>query len=245
VPHATITSKEPPGCPACGHALRGGLTDHSDCKCRQCSRTFRVLLDRETGTIALAEPVPREQPVEPLGLPRGSVRAAVALLASGTAWALIGTGRELPEYLFGLLLTVIVYYIGFGAHATADRIYDPCRKRERPLGLSPDAIRLAIILGFLAAGLHLAYANRARLMQVRYLELFLIVGSLVAGRVYNALIRHATSATRGAARHAKAMVVLAAAATIAFVLLARTGLELPPPAMVALCAVVSFYFGSR
>jgi len=178
-------------------------------------------------------------------LPRGSVRALVALVMSGTAWALIWQDRELPEYLVGLLLAIVVYCIGFGSHDTTHRLHDPYRRPDRPLALPPVVIRLIIIAGFLVTGFYLASTNWPRFLQVRYLEMFLIVASLAAGRLYNTLIHHADSATRGVARHAKAVLVLAATAAIAFLLLPDTGIRLPEPAMVALCALVSFYFGSR
>jgi uncharacterized membrane protein YfcA len=237
--------KATPFCPACEHPLHGDLLDKSDCKCRQCNHKFRVLVDKDTGTTVLAEVLPRRQPVEPLGLPRGSVRALVVLIICGAAWVLIWQDRQLPEYLVGLLLAIIVYCIGFGSHNTTHLMHDPYQRPDRPLAMPPVVIRLTIIVGFLVTGFYLAATNWHRFVEVRYLELFLIVASLAAGRLYNALIHHADSATRGVARHAKAVLVLAATVVIAFVLLSGTGFELPTSAMVALCALVSFYFGSR
>lgn len=237
--------KAKPFCPACEHPIHGDLPDKSECKCRQCNRKFRVLVDKETGTTVLVEALPRRQPAEPLGLPRGSVRSLVALVISGAAWTLIWQDRPLPEYLVGLLLAIVVYCIGFGSHDTTHNLHDPYRRRDRPLAMPPVVIRLIIIAGFLVTGICLAARNWHQFIQVRYLELFLIVGSLAAGRLYNAVIHHADPATRGVARQAKAVLVLAATAVIVFVLLSDTGFELPAPAMVALCALVSFYFGSR
>lgn len=47
---------------------------------------------------------------EPLGLPRGSVRAILALLVAGTAMLLFAAQREVTDGLIGLVGVVLAYY---------------------------------------------------------------------------------------------------------------------------------------
>lgn len=48
--------------------------------------------------------------MDPLGMPRGSVRGLLALLIVGTACLLFILGRDVPEALIALVGAVIPYY---------------------------------------------------------------------------------------------------------------------------------------
>lgn len=55
---------------------------------------------------------------EPLGLPRGSVRALLAIIIVGAGVAGLLMGRVMPEWFLGVLLLVLGLY--FGNRATTD-----------------------------------------------------------------------------------------------------------------------------
>jgi type IV secretory pathway VirB2 component (pilin) len=49
---------------------------------------------------------------EPLGLPRGSVRALIALIFVITACACAILGKETPEWIINALLLIVGFYFG-------------------------------------------------------------------------------------------------------------------------------------
>jgi len=49
---------------------------------------------------------------EPLGMPRGSVRALIALIVVIATFAYFIVNKEFPEPLIGLLSGVVFYYFG-------------------------------------------------------------------------------------------------------------------------------------
>lgn len=55
---------------------------------------------------------------EPLGLPRGSVRALLAIVIVGAGVAGMLMGRILPEWFLGILTLVLGLY--FGGRSTTD-----------------------------------------------------------------------------------------------------------------------------
>ncbi len=64
----------------------------------------------------LPSPAPQKIP-PPLGLPRHSVRATLALFLCGTLWYLTLTGEEIPNILWESVLLVVAFY--FGVRSTA------------------------------------------------------------------------------------------------------------------------------
>lgn len=49
---------------------------------------------------------------QPLGLPRGSIRALLALMIVATALYIVATTGNLPEILIGLVGVVVGWYFG-------------------------------------------------------------------------------------------------------------------------------------
>ena len=99
-------------CPNCNAEIREALSDGQRFECLNCHRSYRVLLDESSekaGFVPLDPNVVRE----PLGLPRGSVRAIATLAAAGCCWILVLINAPVPGYLLSLLLTIIGYYFGF------------------------------------------------------------------------------------------------------------------------------------
>jgi hypothetical protein len=233
-------------CPDCGHEAPRQLHDRNRFACPACHSRFKVIDDDETGRPALIDDHLSDLP-EPLGLPRGSVRAIVSLATALACWLLVLVGQDVPAYLLSLLLTIIGYYFGFRADARMPEGQIYTQASQRPLFVPRGGIRRFLIAGLVVAGIVLLI--RGRMADVKYLQFFLILTGLVAGyafaRVF-ALID--TRAIHIMSAHAKGLAVLAVTAWL-LVLLATgactdtVGSEALTPIM--LCAVISFYFGSR
>src|SRR2546426_610628 len=96
-------------------------------------------------------PAPEPLP-QPLGLPRHSVRATLALLLCGTLWYLALTERKIPDILWESGLLVVAFYFGVRSTApaapvataatTADHVGGP-----QPLYLPRGSIRTVLLLG--------------------------------------------------------------------------------------------------
>jgi DNA-directed RNA polymerase subunit RPC12/RpoP len=230
-------------CPRCGFEISEQFKDGTSFVCTACSGAFRVMLDEKTGKVAFYEEAGKELP-EPLYLPRGSIRALVGLAMAVSCWVLIFAARDVPSSLLSLMLTILGYYFAFRTKvAAASRIYDPSAREQAPLFLPGGAVRWLLILGFLASGLYL-YA-RGGMKQVKYFEFFVILLGLVLGYVFGRIsARGRGSSLYLLINHVKGIVVLAAAGLLTLLLV--TGLHAKTSAhQLALCAVVSFYYGSR
>ena len=99
-------------CPDCGSVVREPLEDGAAYTCPVCRKSFGVVLDQASGRTAFIERSAAHVP-EPLYLPKGSIRALTTILIAASSWIVIFGGRDVPGYLFGLLLTIIGYYYGF------------------------------------------------------------------------------------------------------------------------------------
>lgn len=235
-------------CPRCRHPIDEDLSRIEQYSCPKCLSLFRVLFDAKSDRAAMID-IARRRGHHPLFLPKGSVRAMVSLALAVSFWGLTFTGRDVPGYLMGLLLTVVGYY--FGYRADVDRsglsVHDSAAETERPLNLPAGVIRLVLFIGFAAsAGVLLA---RGELSKLPYAEFFVILFGLLLGTVFGKLlarVRH--TGAYGLVNHVKAIVVLALAGFLAWTMLAEPSLDMiphPDIAFMALCALISFYFGSR
>ncbi len=234
-------------CPDCGTAVRVPFSTSTGFTCERCRAHFDVILDKTTDTAVLVRPEVARG-VEPLGLPRGSIRALIALLLAATSWILIWRDRDLPLDLFTLILMVVGYYFGYRTKAkdAGDRFLDPESVSQRPLSLPSGTIRLVLILGFGVSAIVLASRHGFALRQ--NVQFFLILAGLVAGHLFARLVARLESPGLAALiRHVKG--VLGLVTTLALVVLYLTGLDahevMPPLAVTLLCGVVSFYFGAR
>lgn len=232
-------------CPRCGFEIREELADGGVFACSICGSSYKVLLDAETGEAGFIEQAAREVP-EPLYLPRGSIRALVAMAVAVSCWLLIFTQRDVPGSLFSLVLTILGYYFGFRAKvkAAGSRILDPSATTTEPLFLPPGFIRGFLILGFLAAGAFLFARGRWR--ELKYLEFIVVLFGLIAGYLFGRIMaRGGASPFSLLVNHVKGAAVLAVAAYLTYLFVLGGYAALPPVAVTVLCAFVSFYFGSR
>lgn len=230
-------------CPRCGYAFGLTMREGDTFTCPSCRMHLVYMIDENSGTEFFIDGRPARA-VEPLGLPRGSVRAIVAMALSAACWTLVLLGRPVPDYLLGLLLATVGFYFGFRSRSTnaGGRIYDAKAQKEEPLNLPAGFIRAFLVIGFVLAALLLA--GRGLLLAPAYLPLLATVLGLLVGHLFGrGLGRLPAGRLRAAIDHAKGLLVLAAALLLAVAVLAIP--EPPQLPLTALCAVVSFYFGSR
>lgn len=231
-------------CPHCGSGVEPWLEDHSDYTCPQCSARYMVMVDEETNEAAFFH---RNAPddVEPLGWPKGSIRAVIALAMAGVSWYLMATGRDVPGSLLSLLLTVIGFYFGFRTKAAglSDRVYDPVARREQPLHLPAGWIRMLLVIGFAVGGV--VIHRQGRLGELPYLEFFFILGGLVLGHFAGRGLRHASRETRQTLANIKGALGLLMAAFLAGLFVLGVNTTIPAWTVTLFCATITFYFGSR
>ena len=231
-------------CPGCDAIVREEIRDGMEFACQSCSRRYSVMLDEQSGKVGFIELAKKEAP-EPLFLPRGSIRALVTIALSFSCWLIILTGKDVPGYLFSLLLTIIGYYFGFRKkiRAAESRIFDASAEAEEPLFLPPGVIRFFLVAGFVISGIVLC--ARGRFNELPYLEFFIILFGLILGYILaKAFSSYEGSLLYTLANHLKGTVVLAAAFYLTYLFLSGTHGEAKYLSLV-LAAVISFYFGSR
>ena len=232
-------------CPRCGFAIAPHQLKGETFVCGTCQGEFRTMTDPETGRIALFESEGRIVP-EPLYLPKGSIRAAVALAMAFSCWALIVTGGDVPGPLFGVLLTVVGYYFGFRMRVkeAASRIYDPGAHVQEPLFLPGGCIRTTLMLGFGVSAVVLH--SQGRLVRREFLEFFVVLAGLIGGHLFaRAFAGLKGGAAHVALSHVKGASVLCAAAWLTILFLSGGHAQAPPTLVLGLCCVQTFYYGSR
>lgn len=180
---------------------------------------------------------------EPLGLPKGSIRALTTLVTAGCSWGLLFAGQPVPDYVLNLLLAIIGYYFGFRkAHGTDGRVFDASARTAEPLGLPGGTIRLMLIAGFVISTAVLY--SRGQLASAAYVEFLLILAGLIAGYFFSRALADVADTRAGRlVNHAKGVIVLIATVQLA-VLLLRGHAEQSHLGLAMAC-VISFYFGSR
>jgi hypothetical protein len=233
-------------CPHCGERVPPRLEDHARYICPRCRTRYRIMLDAETRAAVFVDESERPRP-EPLGLPKGSIRALIALVMTATCAALVAQGRDVPPALISLLLAIIAFYFGFRTKAASlsDRVYDPTVRREHPLYLPAGVIRMLMIAALAVTAGLLVHQERLA-TNAEYVQFFVIIAGLVAGYFFGRVFGASGDvATRTAVAHVKGVFGLLVAAAVVGVFLAEAEDELPASAVSILCAAVSFYFGSR
>ena len=191
---------------------------------------------------------------QPLGLPRGSVRALLALFVVFVACWLMVLGETAPLAVSEALFTVLAYYFAARGLVQLSRTEREQLRAgrgngnaERPLFLPLGTIRVIIIVSFVGVAVHLAVKTGfAGLLSATTL---LLVMAFFAGQV----VKHALRWLRrnrpqqgaGAFEHIKAAVGILVG--LAFVALYVSGYHkaAPPRVHKLFLGVIIFYFGSR
>jgi hypothetical protein len=183
---------------------------------------------------------------EPLGLPRGSVRAILIMSISLICWILLLSNREVPNYLLNLVLIMIGYYFAFsGAPLTYGGSKQAGGKKEKqPLHLPKGVVRWIVVGGFAVSLVVLIFAGK--LVNDNYIEFFIIFSGLVLGHFSRrARVGWLKIETPSWIRHTKALALILITLFL-FVLFIGGGENTIDPLSIRLSiAAIGFYFGSR
>jgi hypothetical protein len=200
--------------------------------------------------------------IHALGLPAGSIRALLAILFFGTAWALllVRPSEDVPDYIRGVLFIVMGHY--FAARHRASEAPEP---GPAPLFLPRGSVRFLLIAGSIAVAVILFRQGRlTSLEQNPGVVTLLLVGGFLLGVATNAVMswwKDRGHRTPRIVEDVRALISLAAAGLLVVLVLNRVQLLAPSsridqfiPAGVhlghfgleqILAAIVGFYFGSR
>jgi len=190
----------------------------------------------------------------PLGLPRGSVRALLALsVVFVTCW-LIVRGEDVPLAVSESLFTVLAYY--FATRGLAQLSPEERKQlremrggleEDRPLFLPAGTIRAVIILAFVGVSAYLAkQAGIGRLLsQTTLLLVFAFLAGQLLKLITAAVKRRQPAEGVTAFEHGKAAVGVLAG--LAFVGLYVSGNQqsVSPQMHRIFLGLIIFYFGSR
>jgi hypothetical protein len=185
---------------------------------------------------------------DPLSLPRGSVRAIMALALLGILWAIMLMGREIPLPLAFVTLVILGHYFGVrGAEAPGG---EGAPGSKPPLYLPRGSVRTLIVLGFAGVGAFLWHEGRLEITpQSTVFTLFVLAAAFLAGfllrKIADFVTRGRMTTPRRWYENLKAIVALSA--TVLFVLACVLGTGGPREQNIALVSapLIVFYFGSR
>lgn len=227
-------------CPSCRTAIRETLKAGGTYTCFYCKTEYRVEQERRhDGAEVFSLRLLRD--IRPLGLPAGSIRALVMFALVFCFWALLLGGRELPEYLLALILTIMGSY--FASRRQSDgHIYRQGAAGGGPLYLPRGTVRWLMIASFAVGAV---YVHSRGVWLPRYLEFFAILLGLLGGYIFARASLHLRSRLFHATlEHGKGLLVLAAAAGVTY-LVANRAETSSPTLMMVMSTAMSFYFGSR
>ncbi len=184
---------------------------------------------------------------EPLRLPHGSVRGAIAIVVAAAYGYVLLQGGTVPNVLVNAVVVVIAFY--FGSRATST---PPTVPPGQPAPHHPRLVRILLFLGF--AGLTAWFLSHDPSLQgipPALLAVLEVLGGYVLGATASWLVHRRAHETR--VRHRLATVfrdVVAAGALgltayICFALVTNQQGVFAGRADQALSLVVTFYFGSR
>jgi len=185
---------------------------------------------------------------DPLNLPRGSVRAIMALALLGILWAIMLMGRDIPLPLAYVTLVILGHYFGVrGAQAPGG---EGAPGGKSPLYLPRGSIRALIILGFAGVGALLWHEGRLEITpQSTAFTILLLAAAFLAGfllrKIADFVTRGKMTTPRRWYENLKAIVALSA--TVLFVLACILGTGGAREQNLALLSApfIVFYFGSR
>lgn len=227
-------------CPYCGAELRNVKTD-TVCFC--CGRNLKIGSSPKSNMAIANNFIP-----EPLYLPRGSIRAFATFLIAVSSWMLIFKNKEIPEYIFGLLLAIVGYYFGAAGRAGSQKesqttILENTSATGNSFISLALAIRFFLIAGFLISGIFAI--KKGVLFNSNYIQFFGVFTGFIAGYFFARIFEK----TKGrviynAINHAKGGAVIAAAFILAIMMMSGYYLEYPHLSLF-LSAFISFYFGSK
>ncbi|MGA1872642.1 MAG: hypothetical protein ACMUHY_03130 [Thermoplasmatota archaeon] len=232
-------------CPVCSCEIEHRLSIGSRFTCDKCANEFFVKWNRDRRDLFFVNLADRGRG-EPLGLPRGSIRAILMISISAICWYLMIIGRGVPNYLLNLVLIMIGYYFAFRS-GDIDRMLNGSKEDGRirhPLNLPRGTVRWMIVGGFLAAMIvQIAIGN---IGGHEYIEFYFILFGLVIGHLARkARIEWFKLEVPSVIKHGKALLLLFIALFLLVVFVGGMDEFLPPLPLRLSIAVIGFYFGSR
>ncbi len=185
---------------------------------------------------------PQSSIPQPLNLPNGSVRAAMALMISATLWLVVLRGNTPPNVLVDAATLVVIFYFAVRLTGGYAMILQPPRK-HRYLHAS---IRFFLFLGFFAVAAYLytqgqPIAILGRIIPVLEGYALGFLSTLIIHRIHHNQPRPGLLFWH----HGKAAVVLAVTAALCLLFLITPPPWIPSSTESLLGPTVSFYFGSR
>lgn len=192
----------------------------------------------------------------PLGLPKGSVRALIALVVFGSVMALLVIGREVEVSLWLINYVVLGYYFANRStptpqmSATAET---SGHEEPPPLRLPRGTVRWLIILGFVGTAGYLAWhwftSNQPITKQPAFFPM-LSLGGFFLGRVLHAITSRVSHENQHASgfqwfQDIKAFVSIACALLLAAIILFDLIFWGSDTIKRFSLVYIIFYFGSR
>ncbi|MFW3146180.1 MAG: hypothetical protein ACMUIE_05160 [Thermoplasmatota archaeon] len=232
-------------CPVCGTGIKEHLPEGSRYTCAACGNRFLLKWDKDQRDYVFVNLADRGKG-EPLGLPRGSVRASVMLLISLLCWLLFLLGRDVPHYLLNVVLIMIGYYFAFRGTPVILKGLPKVETKDSkdPLYMPKGVIRWVVIGGFVVA--FLALTINGNILDHDYIEFFFILFGLVGGytskKIRTEVLKMETPAIM---KHGRSVVVLLISLTLFTLFLGGWEGELGAVPVRISIAVIGFYFGSR
>jgi len=210
-------------------------------------------------TAEAPEPKPEERRVRhPLSLPRGSVRAILALCVAGSAYWLIANPEllrglpyegDFPDTLMSSLMLVLGYYFADRARGEPTGPGEP-----PPLWMPRGTVRWALVFGFAAAVVALAWSldSFGEVLRLPVLAVVLQVFAFLVGRAAKRIIlRFRRKGYKDSIRRFEDIkgVVALASGLGAVIVFCVTDLPISPGVREEVerlfPTIVAFYFGSR
>lgn len=194
--------------------------------------------------------------VNPLFLPKGSVRALASLMIVGTAWILILLGeseRLVNELEFvGVIVLVVSFYFGVRRTAVGMTGGQPVTEAD-PLYLPRKAIRTLMLLGFLVVVIYVGADEGWQEIPPFLFTILLVIVGYFVGIAVNELIEripHDETGEKGFSllfKHLKALALLAFTVFICGIYIwgILDHQEIPDYFGNLLAVAISLYYGSR
>ena len=194
----------------------------------------------------MAAPVHPAPP--PLGLPPGSVRAALALILCGRVWYLVVKERPVPTILAESALFVVAFYFVVRS-TTRPPAAAPSQIVAQPLHLPRGAVRSILVLGFFGVIAVTWYLGRP-VPQVLNFILQVLVSYLIGvaiSAVVHRIRREGGAPSRAFVvfRNVNAVASLAVTSVICASILSGLPVSLPISTENFLAGTIAYYFGSR
>ncbi len=255
-------------CPACYAEIDRKLHNNDLYKCKKCNTEFLVRWNGDRRDYDLIDPgeVGKD---EPLKAPKGTVRAAIILLVSITAWVLIVAGKDVPFFLLQLVLITMGYYFafrGFTAVLAAKHLMEsstnatprPGTQTHGELFLPKGWVRWIVLIGFgIAAcvmfgrGMIIPWDSPGAIStwNYDYIQFFFILAGITIGYLTSILWLKRGKELVPFMKHVRAIcVLLIAVALVIFTLTSAfvdIGVPIPSWAITFCVGIIGFYFGAR